>query len=75
MKRHMALRSDTFSLFEELLQPDKYGPRMYGNDIGTKDDPTIIVRQEMVEKKYKAWRDADGSYHEVIIEEETPDGS
>ena len=66
---HMMLRSNPLSLFDELLQPYKYGPRMYDNDVGTEDDPSIIVRSEMVQKKYKAWREPDGSYHEVLIEE------
>jgi hypothetical protein len=42
---------------------------MYDNDVGTEDDPSIIVRSEMVQKRYKAWRNPDGSYHEVLIEE------
>tara|TARA_R100001480_G_scaffold82298_1_gene90920 strand:+ start:150 stop:314 length:165 start_codon:yes stop_codon:yes gene_type:complete len=42
---------------------------MYDNDVGTEEDPSIIVRSEMVQKKYKAWRNPDGSYHEVLIED------
>ena len=64
------LRNNPLSLFDELLQPYKYGPRMYDNDVGTEEDPSIIVRSEMVQKKYKAWRNPDGSYHEVLIEED-----
>ena len=64
------LRSNPLSLFDELLQPYKYGPRMYDNDVGTEEDPSIIVRSEMVQKKYKAWRNPDGSYHEVLIDED-----
>ena len=56
-------------LFQEILQPYKYGPRMYDSDVGTEDDPSIIVRSEMIQKKYKAWRSPDGSYHEVLIKE------
>ena len=63
------LRNNPLSLFDELLQPYKYGPRMYDNDVGTEEDPSIIVRSEMVQKKYKAWRNPDGSYHEVLIED------
>ena len=48
------LRNNPLSLFDELLQPYKYGPRMYDNDVGTEEDPSIIVRSEMVQKKYKA---------------------
>jgi hypothetical protein len=43
---------------------------MYDDDVGTEDDPRIIVRREEVYKKYKAWRNPDGSYHEVLIEED-----
>ena len=68
--RSMMLRRDPWSMFEELLQPMKYGPRMYDSDVGTKEEPTIIVRSHMVERKYKAWRDPDGSYHEELIEDE-----
>ena len=67
--RHMMLRNNPLSLFDELLQPYKYGPRMYDNDVGSEEDPSIIVRNEMVQKKYKAWREPDGSYHEVLIED------
>ena len=63
------LRSNPLSLFDELLQPYKYGPRIYDNDVGTEEDPSIIVRNEMVQKKYKAWREPDGSYHEVLFED------
>ena len=68
--RHMMLRNNPLSLFDELLQPYKYGPRMYDNDVGTEEDPSIIVRSEVVQKKYKAWRKPDGSYHEVLIDED-----
>ena len=64
------LRNNPLSLFDELLQPYKYGPRMYDNDVGTEEAPSIIVRSEMVQKKYKAWRNPDGSYHEVLIDED-----
>ena len=56
-------------LVQEILQPYKYGPRMYDSDVGTEEDPSIVVRPEVVHKKYKAWRNPDGSYHEVLIEE------
>jgi len=70
--RSMMLRSTPVfgDLMREILEPYKYGPRMYENDIGTEEDPSIIVRSEMVQKKYKAWREPDGSYHEVLIEED-----
>ena len=69
--RSMMLRSTPVfgDLMREILEPYKYGPRMYENDIGTEEDPSIIVRSEMVQKKYKAWREPDGSYHEVLIED------
>ena len=57
--RSMMTRRDPWSIFEELLQPVKYGARIYESDVGTKDEPTIIVRSHMVERKYKAWREAD----------------
>ena len=68
--RSMMLRRDPWSVFEELLQPMKYGPRMYDSDVGTKEEPSIIVRSHMVERKYKAWRDPDGSYHEELISDD-----
>ena len=69
--RSMMLRSDPFrSLFEELLQPYK---GMQGRhrvmESGTKDDPSIITRGEWVERKYKAWHEEDGSYHEQLIDD------
>ena len=60
------------SLFEEILQPFKGGygmtPRTW--EVGTREKPTIVVRRELVEKKYKAWQDADGSYHEELVADE-----
>ncbi len=67
--RSMLMRSNPLSLFEEMLQPYKYSnPRIYENDIGTKDKPTIVTRGEWVERKFKAWREEDGSYHEELID-------
>ena len=66
--RHMMLRNDPLSFFEELLQPYKYGPRVYESDVGTKDNPTIVTRSHVVFRHYNAWRDEDGSYHEVLID-------
>ena len=66
-------RIDPVSMFEEILQPFKGGygmtPRTW--EVGTKDKPTVIVRREWVEKKYKAWQEADGTYHEQLITETT----
>jgi len=60
------------SIMEELLNPCKGNmgmtPRVW--EVGTKDNPTIVVRREMVEKKYKAWQEEDGSYHEEIMLDE-----
>ena len=67
--KHMMLRNDPVSFFEELLQPYKYGPRVYESDVGTKDNPTIVTRSHTVERTYKAWREEDGSYHEELIED------
>ncbi len=75
--RSMTFRSDPFrSLFEELLQPYK---GMQGHqralESGTTDQPAIITRGEWVERKYKAWQEADGSYHEeLIVDEDLPKG-
>jgi len=66
MMRYM-IRSNPISLFEELLQPYKYGPRMYEDDVGTRDNPTMITKSHRVERTYKAWRDEDGSYHEELV--------
>ena len=80
--RSMMLRNphETFGdLMREILQPPKYGEggygpmRLYDGDVGTKDDPSIVVRSHTVERRYKAWRDADGSYHEALIDEGLPD--
>ena len=74
--RSMMLRSDPLSLFEELLQPYK---GMQGHqrmlESGTVDKPAIITRGEWVERKYKAWQEEDGSYHEeLIVDDELPKG-
>ena len=74
--RSMMLRNDPFrSLFEELLQPYKGqgNPRLL--ESGTVDKPAIITRGEWVERKYKAWQEEDGSYHEeLIVDEDMPKG-
>ncbi len=67
MMRQM-IRGNPLSLFEELLQPYKYGPRMYESDIVTKDKPTIITKSHTVERTYRAWREEDGSYHEELVD-------
>ena len=69
----MSIRSidpyDSFgSLMEELFTPIKYNRGL--DDVGTKDDPAIVTRGEWVERKYKSWREDDGSYHEELIKEE-----
>jgi hypothetical protein len=65
----MMLGNDPFrSLLEELIQPRKYEHRIYEGDVGTKENPSIVVRSHTVERKYKAWRDPDGSYHEELVE-------
>ena len=74
--RNMMLRSDPFSLFEQLLQPYKGmqgHPRMI--ESGTREEPAIVTRGEWVERKYKAWQESDGSYHEeLIVDEDLPKG-
>ena len=65
------------SIFEEILRPYKGGygmtPRTW--EVGTREKPTIVERSELVKKKYRAWQEDDGSYHEELIvdePEETP---
>ena len=73
--RNMMLRSDPFSLFEQLLQPYKGmqgHPRMI--ESGTVDKPAIITRGEWVERKYRAWQEEDGSYHEELFVDDLPKG-
>ena len=71
--RNMMLRSDPFSLFEELMQPYKGMQRLASQraieSSGTPNEPTIITRGEWVERKYKAWHEEDGSYHEQLIDD------
>ena len=60
---------DSFgTMMQEIMSPIKYN-RVLEN-VGTKEEPAIVTRGEWVEKKYKAWRDEDDSYHEDLIEEE-----
>ena len=73
--RNMMFRCDPFSLFEQLLQPYKGmqgHPRMI--ESGTVDKPAIITRGEWVERKYRAWQEEDGSYHEELIVDDLPKG-
>ena len=75
--RNMMFRSDPVSLFEELLQPYKGMQRLASHralESGTVDKPAIITRGEWVERKYKAWQEEDGSYHEELIVDEVPNG-
>ena len=75
--RNMMFRSDPVSLFEELLQPYKGMQRLASHralESGTVDKPAIITRGEWVERKYKAWQEADGSYHEELIDDDLPIG-
>jgi len=60
---------DSFSsLMEEIFSPMKHNRAL--EQVGTKDNPSIVTRGEWVERKYKAWREEDGSYHEKLIEKE-----
>ena len=75
--RSMMFRSDPVSLFEELLQPYKGMQRLASHralESGTVDKPAIITRGEWVERKYKAWQESDGSYHEELIDDDLPIG-
>ncbi len=72
--RSMMLGNDPFrSLFEELIQPYKsmqhFSPQRV-LEAGTVDKPAIITRGEWVERKYRAWQEEDGSYHEELIDDE-----
>ena len=42
-------------------------------EVGTRDNPTTIIRRELVERKYKAWQEEDGSYHEELIVPSEPE--
>ena len=65
---------ETFgTLMEEILSPTKYGTRILDH-VGTKDKPSIVTRGDWVERKYRAWREEDGSYHEELIDNEIPMG-
>ena len=70
------VRRDPLSLLEQLLQPFKGmqgHPRMI--ESGTREEPAIVTRGEWVERKYRAWQESDGSYHEeLIVEEDLPTG-
>ena len=68
MPRPLTRIDDPVSLFEEILRPFKArvgSPRTW--ETGTKEKPTTIVRRELVERAYHAWREEDGSYHEVLV--------
>lgn len=58
-------------LMQEILCPEKYGAKMM-NPVGTKDQPTEVTRGDWVERKYRAWREEDGSYHEELMDDEMP---
>ena len=75
--RSMMFRSDPVSLFEELMQPYKGMQRLASQralESGTVDKPAIITRGEWVERKYRAWQEEDGSYHEELIVDDLPKG-
>ena len=66
--RSMMLGNDPFSLFEQLLQPYKsMQDHRRVIESGTREEPAIVTRGEWVERKYKAWQEEDGSYHEELI--------
>ena len=64
------------SLMDELFSPMKYGQRVIDHG-GTRDKPNIVIRRKLVEKKFKAWYDDDGSYHEELVDDdfEIPKGA
>ena len=66
--RSMMLRQDPFgNLLEEILSPVKNSHRRAIEQVGTRENPTIITRREWVERKFNAWEEEDGSYHEELI--------
>tara|TARA_B100000745_G_scaffold252870_1_gene175100 strand:+ start:1261 stop:1500 length:240 start_codon:yes stop_codon:yes gene_type:complete len=58
-------------LEEAVLSPPKYGRAMVQG--GTKDSPVIAEHAVWVVRKYKAWHDEDGGYHEEFIHEDEED--
>ena len=69
--RGMIIRNTPISVFRELeeaiFSPNKYGRAF---EAGSKDDPAIIERHELITRKYRAWVEEDGSYHEEVITDE-----
>jgi len=66
--RSMILRRDPGSILDQMLQ-SRYGPRpmVYGNEPGTRKNPTRLTRGHWVEREYDTWEDPDGSYHEELV--------
>ena len=60
-----------WSMFRE-LEEAFFNPVKYGSGrtlaAGTKDKPAIIERGEWVTRKFKAWQEEDGSYHEELMD-------
>ena len=57
------------SFMEEFFSPIKYERRVDGK--GTKSEPFVINRPQIIDRIYHGWYDEkDGSYHEILIENE-----
>ena len=55
-------------MIESLFSPTKKYDR--ASVAGTRDFPTIVKRPVTIERKYRAWVEEDGSYHEEVITDE-----
>ena len=56
-------------LIDEFFSPVKHSQMVLPDRTATKENPTKITRREVVTKEFNAWYDPDGSYHEVLIED------
>ena len=56
-------------LIEEFFSPVKPSQMVLPDRTATKENPTKLTRREVVTKEFNAWYDPDGSYHEVLIED------
>ena len=60
-------------LMDEFFSPVKRSQMALPDRAATKDHPAEVIRREVVTKRYNAWYDADGSYHEVLVEDDDGD--
>ena len=57
-------------LIDEFFSPVRRSQMVLPDRTATKDNPAEVIRREVVTKRYNAWYDADGSYHEVLMEDD-----